>query len=113
MKPALADISTVASHLKLKLTVLFFILFAGSVIPLQAASTTDQQTSLKTAASPIGIMPHRGMSMEQVRQYFGKPDSTVAAIGTPTISRWHYDGFIVYFENNRVINALMTNGNAR
>ncbi len=89
------------------LAVLFFILAAGCAMPLQAAGTTDQQTSPKTA---IGIMPHRGMSMEQVTQHFGKPESSVAAVGTPPISRWHYDGFIVYFENNRVINSLMTTG---
>ncbi len=47
--------------------------------------------------------PTRGMSQESVQANFGAPQSTVAAIGDPPISRWEYSGFVVFFEHNLVI----------
>lgn len=50
--------------------------------------------------------PERGMSMEKVRDRYGEPQETQAAVGEPPIMRWVYAGFSVYFENNRVIHAV-------
>ncbi|MCH8303339.1 MAG: hypothetical protein IH912_11355 [Proteobacteria bacterium] len=50
--------------------------------------------------------PTRGMTEERVRASFGAPQSTVAAVGDPPISRWEYAEFVVFFEYDRVIHAV-------
>ncbi len=50
--------------------------------------------------------PTRGMSQESVQANFGSPQSTVAAVGDPPISRWEYAEFVVFFEHDRVIHAV-------
>jgi hypothetical protein len=52
--------------------------------------------------------PARGMTMSQVASKFGDPVSKVAAVGTPPISRWEYSGFVVYFERDHVIHAVVS-----
>ena len=52
--------------------------------------------------------PARGMTMTQVASKFGDPLSKVAAVGTPPISRWEYSGFVVYFERDHVIHAVVS-----
>jgi hypothetical protein len=52
--------------------------------------------------------PARGMTMAQVAGKFGDPLSKVAAVGTPPISRWEYTGFVVYFERDHVIHAVVS-----
>ncbi len=50
--------------------------------------------------------PTRGMSQESVQANYGSPQSTVAAIGDPPISRWEYADFVVFFEHNLVIHSV-------
>jgi hypothetical protein len=50
--------------------------------------------------------PTRGMSQESVQANFGAPESTVAAVGDPPISRWEYSDFVVFFEHNLVIHSV-------
>ncbi len=50
--------------------------------------------------------PTRGMSQESVQANFGAPQSTVAAIGDPPISRWEYADFVVFFEHKLVIHSV-------
>jgi hypothetical protein len=52
--------------------------------------------------------PARGATMITVEQRFGAPASKHAAVGQPPISRWDYAHFSVYFENDRVIHAVVT-----
>jgi len=52
--------------------------------------------------------PARGMSMSQVATKFGDPVSKVPAVGTPPISRWEYSSFVVYFERDHVIHAVVS-----
>lgn len=56
-------------------------------------------------------MPARGMSMSQVEARFGAPAERMDPRGGqkrqwPTIHRWVYPAFTVYFENSRVIDAV-------
>jgi hypothetical protein len=53
--------------------------------------------------------PTRGMTMDQVATKFGTPVTRVPAVGKPPISRWEYPGFIVYFEAEHVIHAVVAN----
>jgi hypothetical protein len=52
--------------------------------------------------------PARGMTMAQVASKFGDPVTKVPAVGKPPISRWEYSGFVVYFERDRVLHAVVS-----
>lgn len=51
--------------------------------------------------------PKTGLDMNQVSGKFGEPDQKVAAVGDPPISRWIYNAYTVYFENDRVIHSVL------
>jgi hypothetical protein len=62
-------------------------------------------------------MPTRGMSMAQVEQRYGAPMSKLSPAGGdsqwhPTINRWVYANYIVYFERDHVIDAVMNHATA-
>jgi hypothetical protein len=51
-------------------------------------------------------VPARGQKMSVVEARFGAPQSRHAAVGTPPITRWDYAGFSLFFENDRLIDAV-------
>lgn len=51
--------------------------------------------------------PRNGLTMSQVRQQYGSPEAEVPAIGDPPISRWEYDGFSVFFENDLALHSVV------
>ena len=58
-----------------------------------------------------GNLPNRGMSMSQVEARFGAPSDRLDPRGGqkrqwPTINRWVYPAFTVYFEKQRVIDVV-------
>ena len=60
-----------------------------------------------------GNLPGRGMSMSQVEARFGAPSDRLDPRGGqkrqwPTINRWTYPAFTVYFERDKVIDVVMT-----
>ncbi|MBJ6984737.1 hypothetical protein [Luteimonas sp. MC1750] len=62
-------------------------------------------------------MPARGMTMSQVEARFGAPAQRMDPRGGqkrqwPTIHRWGYPAFTVYFENSRVIDAVANQATA-
>jgi hypothetical protein len=48
--------------------------------------------------------------MQSVESRFGAPTAKHAAVGKPPITRWDYPTFSVFFENDRVIHAVVTAG---
>jgi hypothetical protein len=50
--------------------------------------------------------PARGVTMSAVEAKFGAPQTRHAAVGKPPITRWDYAAFSVFFENERVIDAV-------
>ncbi len=58
-------------------------------------------------ADPSQPRPKTGLSMDQVASKFGEPDQKVAAVGAPPISRWIYNTYTVYFENDKVIHSVL------
>ena len=73
-----------------------------------AADTLLVDRARQSASIP---MPERGMSMAQVEARFGAPSERLDPRGGqkrqwPTINRWVYPAFTVYFERNRVVNAV-------
>lgn len=52
-------------------------------------------------------LPQTGMKVGQVRERWGSPEVTRGPVGQPPVRQWHYPAFIVYFENEHVIRAVM------
>ncbi len=69
-----------------------------------AAQNLNVPENRQAAASQN--FPTRGMTMRQVEGTFGSPARRRAAVGDPPITRWEYDGFIVYFEHKHVIHSV-------
>ena len=64
-----------------------------------------------------GNLPRRGMSMAQVEARFGAPADRLDPRGGqkrqwPTINRWSYPAFTVYFERTKVIDVVMNKADA-
>lgn len=51
--------------------------------------------------------PHNGQKKENVEAQFGTPIERVSAVGEPPISKWVYQEFTVYFENDTVLHAVL------
>ena len=79
-----------------------FALFLG------AFGTTGAQTlEMEGTAPEMSATPTRGMTEANVESRFGAPQAKEAAIGEPPISRWEYADFVVFFEYDRVIHAVV------
>ena len=59
-----------------------------------------------TAGSDDG-RPTRGMTQSGVQSKYGSPVSTRAPVGDPPITRWEYSDFVVFFEYDKVIHAVV------
>jgi len=77
------------------------------------AGTASAETLLldRVQEENKAAMPTRGMTMEQVEARFGAPSERLDPRGGqkhqwPTINRWSYPAFTVYFEKNKVIDAV-------
>ncbi len=86
----------------------------GAVIVFgMAAPARADELLLRRVQQEQGLhLPSRGMSMPQVQRQFGQPLARLAARGggkprQPVINRWRYPGYIVYFERDRVIHAVL------
>jgi hypothetical protein len=51
--------------------------------------------------------PRNGLTMSQIRQQFGTPASEIPAIGDPPISRWEYNSYSVFFENDLALHTVI------
>jgi hypothetical protein len=47
------------------------------------------------------------MSQASVRQRWGNPLDIQGPVGQPPISQWHYSDFVVYFERDLVMHAVV------
>jgi len=80
------------------------------VLPAAALAESGGEMSTRQEAPPsVGAMPSRGMTMDQVKQYFGEPRKRIPPVGDPPITRWQYDDMMVYFEYKYVIDSVATN----
>jgi hypothetical protein len=51
--------------------------------------------------------PTRSMTMNQVSQRFGEPNTTHPSVGEPPITRWDYPSYSVFFEYNHVLTSVL------
>jgi len=90
------------------------------LLVLLAASTTVSAETLlvdRVHQENSASMPARGMTMAQVEARFGAPSEKLDPRGGqkhqwPTINRWTYPAFNVYFEKNRVVDAVAIKADA-
>ena len=59
-----------------------------------------------TAGSNDG-RPSRGMTQASVESKYGSPTSVNTPVGEPPITRWEYSDFVVFFEYDKVIHAVV------
>jgi hypothetical protein len=90
----------------LKLTVIAL----GLALAAPAFSETlaiDGQVALK----PSGVeTPNRGASMAAVEAKFGAPSNKSSPVGSPPITKWFYPNFVVVFEHDKVLHAVVVSG---
>jgi hypothetical protein len=87
----------------LKMTVVALAL--GAAVPAFAETLAiDGQVAIK----PAGIeTPQRGSTMTAVEQKFGAPANKSSSVGNPPITKWFYPNFVVVFENDKVLHAVV------
>lgn len=80
---------------------------------LAAAAPAFADTLLidRSQEKPATALPVRGQSMQQVQAQFGAPGQQLEPRGGqkrqwPTIHRWVYPQFTVYFERQKVIDVV-------
>lgn len=85
---------------------------AVTALALMSAGATRAETLLvDRVKQEHGAMPTRGMTAAEVEKRFGAPAERLQPAGGqkrqwPTIQRWAYPAFTVYFERGRVIDAV-------
>lgn len=57
-------------------------------------------------------LPTTGMTMNAVEQALGAPREKTGPVGRPPITRWVYDGVVVVFEHNKVVQSVQITGGA-
>ena len=84
----------------------------GFFLALPTASRADTLL-VERVQQESGIpKPARGMSLAEVERRFGAPQSRLDPRGGqkrqwPTINRWVYPAYVVYFERNKVIDVVL------
>jgi hypothetical protein len=86
-------------------------LYVAALLALAGSASAETLLVERVQQENHAAMPSRGMSMAQVEARFGAPSERLDPRGGqkrqwPTINRWVYPGFVVYFEKNHVIDAV-------
>jgi hypothetical protein len=65
----------------------------------------------QVAVKPSGVeTPARGSTMSAVEAKFGAPANKSSPVGKPPITKWFYPNFVVVFENDKVLHAVVVGG---
>lgn len=65
----------------------------------------------QVAVKPSGVeTPQRGATMTAVEAKFGAPANKSGPVGKPAITKWFYPNFVVVFENDKVLHAVVVGG---
>ena len=97
---------------RLSRSILIIAILASPGIAAAQGTQGDVLLIQRVQEEPANL-PGRGMSMSQVEARFGVPSDRLDPRGGqrrdwPTINRWTYPAFTVYFERNKVIDVVMT-----
>ncbi|CAG0942983.1 hypothetical protein GPROT2_01947 [Gammaproteobacteria bacterium] len=72
-----------------------------------ARADTLIMQGIEAARDSAAERPARGMSMKAVEAKWGEPAGRQPPVGKPPITRWDYGSFVVYFEYDHVIDAVI------
>ena len=94
--------------LAIKHTVAALVIALGAATPVLAETLAiDGQVAIK----PAGVeTPQRGSTMTAVEARFGAPANKAGPVGNPAITKWFYPNFVVVFENDKVLHAVVVSG---
>lgn len=103
--------------LMLVLAAMPFAACAQSVYGNTTATQGDVLLVDRVRQENSAALPARGMTMAQVQARYGAPGDRLDPRGGqkrawPTINRWRYPAFTVYFEKSRVIDAVANQASA-
>jgi hypothetical protein len=85
-----------------------FLLAVSLATALPSTSAVADTLLIDSAQSAAATArPAHGASMDQVLQRFGEPQQRLGPVGEPPISHWVYPDFVVYYEYDRVIHAVV------
>lgn len=70
-------------------------------------TTTQVATSSSHGVRTAAKLPPRGTTKAQARARLGDPVRIHGAIGQPPIARWDYANYVLYFENNRLLDVVI------
>ena len=89
------------------------------LLALLACASAHADTLLidRSQEKPATALPVRGQSMQEVQSRFGDPSERLDPRGGqkrqwPTINRWVYPQFTVYFEKQKVIDVVANKADA-
>ncbi len=82
-----------------------------------ASAHADTLLIDRSQEKPATALPIRGQSMQEVQSRFGDPSERLDPRGGqkrqwPTINRWVYPQFTVYFEKQKVIDVVANKADA-
>ena len=83
-----------------------YVVLTALLLSLGSAGHADTLIIEGLDQAGAGSRPSRGMSMDNVQAKWGQPRMKRNAVGDPPITRWEYDGFVVYFEYSNVIHSV-------
>jgi len=86
--------------------VIGLLIIAAAPVRAEVISIADPRYDVPNDTSGV-IRPTRGMSMSAVLKHYGEPTSKSPAVGEPPITRWTYPSFVVFFEHNIVLHAVI------
>ena len=87
-----------------------------AILAVAASASADTLLIERVQEEASAQLPARGMTMAQVQARYGAPSARMDPRGGqsnawPTINRWSYPAFTVYFENDKVIDAVVNQAN--
>lgn len=86
-------------------------LFSGLATPLSTsialADVVQIPVGQQSAEKASVKRPATGATKAQVEEAFGEPVAKKDPRGTPPISSWEYEEFVVYFEHDHVIHSVL------
>ncbi|ETC87997.1 hypothetical protein [Xanthomonas hortorum] len=93
------------------------IMLAIALMGISAVASADTLLVDRAKQKPAAALPLRGDSMSQVEGRYGAPQEKLDPRGGqkrqwPTIHRWVYPAFTVYFEKSRVIDVVANQADA-
>ncbi|UNE61225.1 hypothetical protein [Xanthomonas oryzae] len=93
------------------------IVLTMALVGISAVASADTLLVDRAQQKPAAALPLRGESMSQVEGRYGAPQEKLDPRGGqkrrwPTINRWVYPAFTVYFEKSKVIDVVANKADA-